>query len=42
MASIKDYSKLNQIGHGTYGVVYKAEEKNTNNVVALKKFIIEW
>lgn len=31
------YEKLNKVGEGTYGVVYKAVERKTNNLVALKK-----
>ncbi|CAG8572274.1 644_t:CDS:2 [Funneliformis caledonium] len=35
------YSKLSKIGEGTYGIVYKAEEKKTGRVVALKKMRLE-
>ena len=31
------YQKLEKIGEGTYGVVYKAKDNNTNEVYALKK-----
>ncbi|RPA84692.1 Pkinase-domain-containing protein [Ascobolus immersus RN42] len=43
MPSIEDdYQKLEKIGEGTYGVVYKARDKNHNNrLVALKKIRLE-
>ena len=31
------YEKLDKIGEGTYGKVYKARDKNTGKLVALKK-----
>ncbi|KAI8330003.1 kinase-like domain-containing protein [Choanephora cucurbitarum] len=31
------YEKISKIGEGTYGVVFKAMQKNTNTLVALKK-----
>lgn len=31
------YEKLGRIGEGTYGVVYRARDKKTNEIVALKK-----
>lgn len=31
------YQKISKIGEGTYGVVYKARQKETNKLVALKK-----
>ncbi|KAI9274180.1 kinase-like domain-containing protein [Sporodiniella umbellata] len=33
----KNYEKLSKIGEGTYGVVFKANDKKTNSLVALKK-----
>ncbi|EMR10059.1 hypothetical protein PNEG_01811 [Pneumocystis murina B123] len=34
--SICDFEKLNRIGEGTYGVVYRAKDKRNNTIVALK------
>lgn len=36
-----DYDKLEQVGEGTYGIVYKALDKQTGNFVALKKVRID-
>ena len=35
--SLSAYEKLGRIGEGTYGVVYRARDKKTNETVALKK-----
>lgn len=35
--SIGAYEKLNQLGEGTYGVVYRARDRQTSRVVALKQ-----
>eukprot|EP01017_Pseudomicrothorax_dubius_P046744 TRINITY_DN827_c0_g1_i1.p1 TRINITY_DN827_c0_g1~~TRINITY_DN827_c0_g1_i1.p1 ORF type:complete len:304 (-),score=99.58 TRINITY_DN827_c0_g1_i1:196-1107(-) len=35
------YMKLEKIGEGTYGVVYKARDKNTGDIIALKKIRLE-
>ncbi|KAG0189136.1 hypothetical protein DFQ28_003799 [Apophysomyces sp. BC1034] len=34
---LADYDKLSKIGEGTYGVVYKAYQKGSNRLVALKR-----
>lgn len=39
--SIDDYIKVEKIGEGTYGVVYKARHKVTGKFVALKKIRLE-
>lgn len=35
------YQKIDKIGEGTYGVVYKAKERTTDRIVALKKIRLE-
>lgn len=35
------YEKVEKIGEGTYGVVYKARDRNTNETIALKKIRLE-
>ena len=39
--SIDRYERLNQIGEGTYGQVFLAKEKETGELVALKKIRME-
>jgi len=38
---VGEYEKLNRIGEGTYGVVYRARDKRTGEIVALKKIRME-
>ena len=36
-----NYQKVEKIGEGTYGVVYKVKDKNTGEIIALKKIRLE-
>lgn len=38
---MENYRKIEKIGEGTYGVVYKAVQKSNNQIVALKKIRLE-
>uniref|UniRef100_A0A9L0ST43 Cyclin dependent kinase 1 n=1 Tax=Equus caballus TaxID=9796 RepID=A0A9L0ST43_HORSE len=38
---MEDYIKIEKIGEGTYGVVYKGRHKTTGQVVAMKKIRLE-
>eukprot|EP01121_Diplochlamys_sp_Union-15-3_P016096 TRINITY_DN5416_c0_g2_i2.p1 TRINITY_DN5416_c0_g2~~TRINITY_DN5416_c0_g2_i2.p1 ORF type:complete len:317 (-),score=57.00 TRINITY_DN5416_c0_g2_i2:56-961(-) len=38
---LSKYKKLEKIGEGTYGVVYKAKNKETGQLIALKKIRLE-
>ncbi|XVE74819.1 hypothetical protein DITRI_Ditri12bG0048800 [Diplodiscus trichospermus] len=39
--SVDEFERLNKINEGTYGVVYRAREKKTGEIVALKKVKME-
>ena len=39
--SVYNFERLNVIGEGTYGVVYRARDKQSNEIVALKKLRME-
>ncbi|KAL4421721.1 hypothetical protein ABPG77_002337 [Micractinium sp. CCAP 211/92] len=38
---MENYEKIEKVGEGTYGKVYKARDRNTGNLVALKKTRLE-
>ena len=35
--SVSDFEKLNRVGEGTYGIVYRARDMKSDEIVALKK-----
>lgn len=37
---VDEYEKLNRIGEGTYGTVYRARDRRTNEIVALKRILL--
>lgn len=37
--SVEEFERLNRISEGTYGVVYRAREKCSGRIVALKKVL---
>lgn len=39
--SVEEFTCLNRIEEGTYGVVYRAKDKRTNEIVALKRLKME-
>ncbi|XP_066255688.1 cyclin-dependent kinase 1 [Euwallacea similis] len=41
MSKIEDFFKLEKIGEGTYGVVYKGKNKKTGEMVAMKRIRLE-
>ena len=38
---MENFQKIEKIGEGTYGVVYKARDKSTGGLVALKKIRLD-
>lgn len=44
MGSVKEdkkYERIDKLGEGTYGIVYKARDKTNNQIVALKSIWLE-
>ena len=41
MTDMENFQKIEKIGEGTYGIVYKAKDKITDQFVALKKIRLE-
>jgi serine/threonine protein kinase len=41
LGQMEAYQKLEKVGEGTYGVVYKAKNRETGDIVALKKIRLE-
>ena len=41
MTDMENFQKIEKIGEGTYGIVYKAKDKITRQFVALKKIRLE-
>ena len=39
--SVSDFEKLNRVGEGTYGIVYRAKDLKSGEIVALKKIRME-
>ena len=37
VSDVNDYEKLNRVGEGTYGIVYRARHIKTKKIVALKR-----
>ena len=41
MLAMESFQKIEKVGEGTYGIVYKAKDKVTGQLVALKKIRLE-
>ena len=41
LTGIDKYQKLEKVGEGTYGVVYRAKDRTDGSIVALKKTRLE-
>lgn len=40
IGSLACYDCIDQVGEGTYGYVYKAKDRRTEEIVALKRFVV--
>lgn len=40
-SNVTNYDKLEKIGEGTYGVVYKGKDRKSGKIVAIKKIRLE-
>lgn len=38
---LEKYQKIEKLGEGTYGIVYKAQDKVTGDIVALKRIRLD-
>jgi serine/threonine protein kinase len=38
---MEKYTKIDKLGEGTYGIVYKARNKETQEIVALKRIRLD-
>ena len=38
---MEKYQKIEKLGEGTYGIVYKAQNKETGEIVALKRIRLD-
>jgi len=41
LGAMENFQKIEKIGEGTYGVVYKAKDKSSGRMVALKKIRLD-
>jgi cyclin-dependent kinase 10 len=39
--SVDEFQKLNRVGEGTYGIVYRVQDKHSNEILALKRVRME-
>lgn len=37
---VEEFEKLNRIGEGTYGTVYRARDRKSSQIVALKRVLL--